>query len=171
MQNFLWREKEKQWGYPVNYLMTDRLWLGENDRERQDFIMLLSSVIFFLFTIPPWFPSSPAPSRWMFEGKAEMMKIAVQSSVCYSEWKLLNIIGRGSLLVVEEWARASAQKYISRKIIVSREVLCSCSTGREQATSFLLGTGIMLFKVLYVGGQVSCVYVDFGGKIGEIHQY
>lgn len=126
--------------------------------------MLLSSVIFFLFTIPLWFLSSPTPRQWMFEGKAEMTKIAVQSSVCYSKWKLLNIIGRGLLLVVEEWAKAPTQKYISRKIIVSGEELRSCSTGRGQASNFLFGTGFMLFKVLYVGGQVSRLYVDFEGK-------
>lgn len=163
--------RKKQWGYPVSYLTNDRLWLGENDKETGDFIMLLSSVIFFLFTIPLWFPSSPAPCQWMFEAKAEMTKIAVQSSVCYSEWKLLNIIGRGLLLVVEEWAGAPTRKYISRKIIVSWEELRSCSTGRGQATNFSFGTGFVLFKVLYVGGQVSRLYVDFGGEIGEIHQY
>lgn len=164
MQIFLQREEEKQWGYPVSYLMNDRLWLGENDKETGDFIMLLSSVIFFLFPIPLWFPSSLALRPWMFEGKAEMTKIAVQSSVCYSEWKLLNIFGRGLHLVVEEWARAPAQKYISRKIIVSGEELRSCSTGRGQATKFLLSTGFMLFKALYVGGEVSHLHVDFGGK-------
>lgn len=164
MQNFLRREEEKQWGYPVSYLTNDRFWLGENDKETGDFIMLLSSVIFFLFTIPLWFLSSPTPRQWMFEGKAEMTKIAVQSSVCYSKWKLLNIIGRGLLLVVEEWAKAPTQKYISRKIIVSGEELRSCSTGRGQASNFLFGTGFMLFKVLYVGGQVSRLYVDFEGK-------
>jgi len=59
------------------------------------------------------------------------------------------------LLVVEEWARAPTQKYISRKIIVSRDELPSCSTGRGQDTYFFLGTGFMFLKVLYVGGQVS----------------
>lgn len=96
----------------------------------------------------------------LFEGKAEMTKIAVQSSVCYSKWKLLNNIGRGLLLVVEEWARALTQKYISRKIIVGGEMLRSCSTGRGQATDFLRSTGFLLFKVLYVGGHL---YVDLRG--------
>lgn len=67
--------------------------------------MMLSSVIFFLFTLPPCFSSTLALQQWMFEGKKEMTKIVVESSVCYLKRKLLNIIGRGLLLMVEEWAR------------------------------------------------------------------
>lgn len=68
--------------------------------------MMLSSVIFFLFILPSCFSSTLALQQWMFEGKKEMTKIVVESSVCYSKQKLLNIIGRGLLLMVEEWARA-----------------------------------------------------------------
>lgn len=64
--------------------------------------MMPSSVIFFLFTLPSCFSFTLALHQWMFEGKTEMTKIAVESSVCYSKQKLLNIIGRGLLLVVEE---------------------------------------------------------------------
>lgn len=71
--------------------------------------------------------------------------------------------------MVEEWARAPTQNCVSRKIVVNGEKLCSCSTGRGQATNFLLSTGFVVFKELYVGGQVSHPYVYFEGKIGEMH--
>lgn len=132
--------------------------------------MMLSSVIFFSFHFPPWFSSTLALHQWMFEGETEMTKIAVESSVCYSKQILLNIIGRGLLHMTEEWARAPVQNRVSRKIVISREELCSCSTGGVQATNFLLSTGFLVFKELYVGSQVSHTYY-FEGKIGEIHWY
>lgn len=165
MQDFLQGKEEKKWDYSISSLIW--IWLGEKDKETVDFIMLLSSVIFFLFTLPSWFSSTSGCLR----EKIEMAKIAVESSFCYSKQKLLNIIGRGFLLVVEEWARALTQNCISRKIVVSGEELCSCSTGRGQATNFLLTIGFVVFKELYVGGQVSHPYVYFVGKIGDIHQY
>lgn len=73
--------------------------------------------------------------------------------------------------MVEEWERAPNQNCVSRKRVVSEEELCSCSTERGQATNFLLSTGFLVFKELYMGSQVSHPYVYFEGKIGEIHYY
>lgn len=168
MQYFLWREEEKKWVYAVSYSIL--IWIGENGKETGDFIMMLSSVIFFSFHssfLVLLHPHSPPVDVW---GKNRNDKDCCGKLVCYSRQKHLNIIGRGLLFVVEEWARAPTQNCVSRKIVVAREELCSCSTGRGQAY-FLLSTSFVVFKELYVGGQVSHPYVYFEGKISEIYQY
>lgn len=119
---------------------------------------------FFLFTLPLWFFSTLTLDQWMFKGKTEMKKIAVESLVCNSQQKLLNLIYRGLLLVVEQWAKAPTQNCVSRKTVISGKKLCSCSTGRGQVTDFLLSTGSLVFKELNVGGQVSHPYIYFEGK-------
>lgn len=166
MQNFLQKEEEKQWGDTVSYLINDNPWLGQNGKEAGDFIMLLSSIIFIIFTIPVWFPSSPAPScRWMFEGKAEWRRLLCRVQFVILSENFLTSLAESCYSCYEKWARAPALIYTSRKIIVSREQLRSCSTARWWEDRRLsVRTDFMLFKLLYVRDLVSFPYVAFVGN-------
>lgn len=147
MQEFLWREEEKKWGYPVSYL--NLIWIGENDKETGFHDDAFFSHFFFFSLFLLYFPPPSLSTSGCLREKQKWQRLLWKvQSVIWSK----NFLAKDWLfLVVEEWERAPTQNSVSRKIVVNGEELCSCSTGRGQATNFLLSIAFLVFKELYVG--------------------